>query len=273
MTKTDYSSADIQRWMQHILVQQSASRHPGNLINATVADIVRPSTRLSADRHLAIYRMSYIARLRECMRNQFAALAYALGNDLFEAFTDQYLDVYPSHSYTLNDLGANFPAFLEETRPDKDEPTRELWPDFMIELAKFEYALSLIFDEHAADDLTLATSYTPDEELRLPPVFHLFQHRFPVCSFYLDFHRQNNPQLPFPADSWCVVTRRQYKLGLFHLKPAQYHFLTLMQQTGSVAAATTLLCQTFNFAPAQVATIWPEWRAYFIESGFLCCAT
>ena len=55
-----FSLAQIQNWMQTFLIAQGDEKqaeNPENYINA--------STRLSAARHLSIYRRSYVARLRE----------------------------------------------------------------------------------------------------------------------------------------------------------------------------------------------------------------
>jgi hypothetical protein len=202
------------------------------------------------------------------MRNQFGALAYALGPGLFDAFADDYLCRYPSHSYTLNDLGAKFARFLQETRPDADQAQKESWPDFMIELARFEYALSVIFDDATPDEVTAADAGTPDEQLQLRPVFHLFRHQYPVCKYYLDHCAKTNPELPFPQESYSVVLRMNYRLGLFEIKPAQYYFLMAMQNGASVQEAKSWLVTWFHFDPAAVDAIWPEWRSNFIASGF-----
>src|SRR3982751_6908978 len=100
LTDKKFTLSQIQNWMQSALVQPDLEAQPENFINE--------SSRLNAARHLNIYRQSYIARLRECMKNQFSALAYALGEDLFQMFADQYLDARPSESYTLNNLGKKF---------------------------------------------------------------------------------------------------------------------------------------------------------------------
>ncbi|HEX9962715.1 MAG TPA: DNA-binding domain-containing protein, partial [Pyrinomonadaceae bacterium] len=104
LTDTQFTLSQIQNWMQSALVEPGSPTQPEDFINE--------SSRLSAARHLNIYRQSYIARLRECMKNQFSALAFALGVELFQMFADQYLDAYPSDSYTLNNLGKKFPDFL-----------------------------------------------------------------------------------------------------------------------------------------------------------------
>ncbi len=265
MEKEALSYTDLQQWMQGMILRQGVE--PGSKIAGhTIMDVVNASGRLSAMRHLDIYRGSYIARLRECMRNQFHTLAHALEAPLFEAFADDYLATYPSQSYTLNNLGERFPAFLEETRPDAGLALKETWPDFMIELAKFEYAISMIFDEAADGDTIMADEATPDEQLKLAPVLHLFHHSYPVCKYYLDHAQKKEPELPFPEESHCAVVRQHYKLGLFVVNRAQYHFLGLLQSRSSLAAAMESTGAQFQINMAG--TIWEEWRKHFIGSGF-----
>jgi hypothetical protein len=268
MEEPGFSLIQLQNWMQGMLVHH-VPLVSNDMEKPLQADqIINSSKRLSAVRHLNIYRHSYIARLRACMQNQFSALAYALGNELFESFADQYLDAYPSGSYTLNTLGEKFPAFLQETRPDAGLEQKETWPDFMIELAGFEYALSVIFDEQANESITPAKDDTSDELLKLIPVLHLFHHRFPVCRYYLEFSQGKEPELPFPGTSFCAVARRDYKLGLFTIRGAQYYFLASMQQGRSIEAAKDDLIKTFNFDRTELDNIWPQWKNSFMASGF-----
>jgi hypothetical protein len=260
---TQLTSSAIQQWMQQMLLtDDSVYGH------TTTSDVVNDSTRLSAQQHLDIYKSSYIARLREVMRTQFSALAYALGNDLFEAFADQFLEANPSTSYTLSNLGQRFASFLAATRPDVDQEVKETWPDFMIALAEFEFSLSVLFDVRADERYTLATENTPDDQLALIPVFHLFQHNYPVCRYYLDLKQGKEPELPYPNESYSAAARVNYQLGLFELRPAQYHFLLLMQQLGSVHTAKNALAVAFNTDTAEVDRAWREWRRYFIASRF-----
>jgi hypothetical protein len=268
MESNRFSLAQLQNWMQGMLVHHVPLDNSNIKEPVEVENVVNSSKRLSAVKHLDIYRYSYIARLRACMQSQFSALAYALGNDLFELFADQYLDTYPSQSYTLNTLGEKFPAFLEETRPDASDEQKETWPDFMIELAGFEYALSVIFDEDANENSILIPNDTPNELLKLAPVFHLFHHQYPICSYYLEFSQGKEPELPFPEESYCAVTRHNYKLGLFTIRGAQYYFLKSMQQGNSVKDAKNDMIRTFGFDRAEVDRIWPEWKRSFIEAGF-----
>jgi len=260
-TDAQKNLAQIQKWMQSVLISPEL-----NLQNA--ADFINHSSRLNAERHLQIYRQSYIARLRECMKNQFSALAFALGEDLFQMFADQYLESFPSESYTLNDLGKNFAAFLQNTRPDANSEEKESWIDFMIELANFEYSLSLIFDEHANEKFVLADKSTPDESLELIPVFHLFRHTYPVCRYYLDVVNKKSPELPFEAESFCAVSRYNYRLSLFEINPLQYYFLENLKNEKSVNISKKYIIKQFGVENEKFEFIWETWRKTFITNDF-----
>jgi len=252
-----FTLGQLQGWMQHALIRREA--------DARAANFVMDSSRLDAEKHLGIYRRSYIARLRECMKNQFSALEYALGAELFQMFADEFLNAYPSENYTLGTLGERFPDFLEATRPQDEGET---WPDFMIELARFEYALSGVFDEKCEEEFTLASSKTPNENLRLVPIFHLFRHRYPVRQYYLDATKKKEPELPFEGASFCAVTRRNYRLGLTELKEGQYLLLERMAAGDTVSEAKAYLVENRGFEREKLEAVWPEWRKGFVKSGF-----
>src|SRR6516225_11362495 len=116
----------IQRWMQ------AAIMHPAGVAEGIASaearghidvgpdeaeSVVTRSRALTALDRLAIYGYAYYARLLECLREEFPVLKHALGAEVFDAFAAEYLQQYPSRSYTLLQLGANFPRFLAETRP------------------------------------------------------------------------------------------------------------------------------------------------------------
>src|SRR5258707_520194 len=85
--------------------------------------VLTRSQALSGVERLAIYSSAYYARLLECLREEFAVLRHALDDEVFNAFAVDYIRTYPPGSYTLCQLGANFPRFLSESRPPREEGT------------------------------------------------------------------------------------------------------------------------------------------------------
>ncbi|HEV3444397.1 MAG TPA: DNA-binding domain-containing protein [Gemmataceae bacterium] len=179
----------IQRWMQAAIMhpvgvaQGIASAEARRHIDVgpdEAESVVTRSKALTALERLAIYGYAYYARLLECLGDEFPVLKHALGEELFDAFAAEYLEQYPSRSYTLFHLGLNFPRFLAETRPDQEgssavdhvavaesvavagsrdpatlgsegqEPPAARaavdWPDFLIDLATLELTFNEVFD-------------------------------------------------------------------------------------------------------------------------------
>lgn len=257
---TQKSFAQIQQWMQEQLL------HPQ--FGSDYKDFVKSTSKLSAKQHVQIYQRSYIARLRDCMIAQFPALSHALGKQLFLQFVDLYLLEYPSKSYTLADLGQHFGKFLEETRPDKNAEIKESWPDFMIQLAEFEYDINIIFDEKAQENQPKATIETNENDLQLVPVFHLYQHQFPISAYYKEVVNNRNPELPFEQESYCVLLRQNYRLGLFELFPIQYHFLMKFKETNSISKTKQFFINKYNFDANELESYWQQWKEKWLEEGF-----
>ena len=158
MSARQANLAQIQRWMQSVI------RHPGGVSEALdspqsrehldvgpaeLESVVRRSQAMTSAERLEIYVNAYHERLLECLREEFPATRHALGPELFEALAFGYLQKHPSQSYTLGQLGTQFPSYLAESRlhaqaaPADAPPT---WPGFVIELATLERSLRDVFD-------------------------------------------------------------------------------------------------------------------------------
>ena len=262
-TEQKTSLEQLQKWMQEALL------NPFEAQTQAIESIVKSSNKLDARSHLAIYQRSYVARLRACMAKQFEALQFALGKELFQQFADQYLQTYPSKSYTLIDLGKNFPRFLQETRPDRDAEVKESWPDFLIELTQFEYHLQVIFDELNTQKYVLASEETPESQLGLVPVFHLFEFHFPVHHYYSVFRNGQHPELPFPQHSWCAIYRVNYQITFQGLNYWQFQFLTHFQNAQNLKKSLLFISEQSGRAFSEVEKYWAEWRKNWVKAGIL----
>lgn len=232
-------------------------------------DLIKSSSRLSAQAHFAIYQRSYVARLRQCMAKQFSALEYALGKELFSQFADGYLSVYPSTNYNLINLGELFPNYLEQTRPDKNDDEKEDWPDFMIELAKFEYAINVIFEEKLEKEYVLATDETQDASLELIPILYLYEFQFPIQWYYSSFANDLNPDLPLPQQSWSVISRHNYKLAIHNVNQGQFYFLKYFKECRDFHETVHAFVVNFGVDREAFKELWPTWKREWLKIGLL----
>ncbi|WP_307346514.1 DNA-binding domain-containing protein [Caulobacter ginsengisoli] len=211
-----------QRWMQEALV------FPLRVAPEDVQERLASSAQLTGADGLAIYQRGYFLRITACMREQFPALCHALGEPLFNDFVAGYIQDHPPESHTLYDLGRRFPAFLEESRPDRDDPpeARETWIDFMIDLASFERAVFSLFDAPGWEGRPFADAATPPDRLRLQPAFALGAYRYPVAAYYHAVRQKQPAPLPPAQPCFVALVRTDYVTRTIPITEAEHRLLT-----------------------------------------------
>jgi hypothetical protein len=236
--------ATVQRWMHDALV---LPRRVGReAIDARLASF--PG--LSGAEGLAIYQRGYFLRIASCMREQFPALCQALGAPLFNDFVAEYIREQPPESHTLYDLGRRFAAFLDQSRPDRDQPPeeREVWIDFMIDLAAFERQMFVMFDAPGHEGKPFAEPATPDARLRLQPA----------------------ADLPPAEPSFAALVRTDYVTRTVVLNELEYLFLEAMTD-GGVEQGIAAVARQLGVSPGEVRHSWASAqgsRRRWIQCGF-----
>jgi hypothetical protein len=287
MTTVNNSSRDlgqIQRWMQAAImhpvgvaegIDSAAAREHIDVGPAEAETVVTRSRALTALERLAIYGYAYYARLLECLREEFPVLKHALGDELFDAFVAEYLERYPSRSYTLFHLGLNFPRFLAETRPDRDgEGGFVDWPDFLIDLATLELTFNEVFDGPGVEGEDLLEAgqlqgVAPERllEARLVsvPCLRLLALNYPVHRYFTAVRRHEDPLMPGPAATWVAVTRRRYVVRHYELSRPAYQLLQALLTGESVGQAISRAFETtgsdLDRLPQNLWTWFHDWAA------------
>lgn len=262
------SLASLQQWMLDALV------HPQRVDPSDVDRHLRASRGMDAGARLAIYQRSYILRLAKCMAEQFPALCHALGDSLFADFAREYVQAQPSEAYTLYDLGRRFPAYLEESRPDRELPEgeREDWIDFMVDLARYERELFRLFDAPGHEGQPWPTAAVPDDRLVLQPCFALGEYRYPVAWYYHEVRQEKNPQFPPRRPSFVAIARRDYVTSTFPIHAVHHRFLCAMQAGRSVGESLSVVSEALQRRVEDVRRSWAtEVRTAWIEAGFFVC--
>lgn len=242
----------VQTWMQDALV------FPRRVAPGEVGAMLASSARLTGAGGLAIYQRGYFLRIASCMREQFPALCHALGEPLFNDFVADYIRERPPQSHTLYDLGRRFPAFLEESRPDRDLPPaeREAWIDFMTDLARFERLVFAMFDAPGHEGKAFADAATPDGRLRLQPCFALGAYRFPVPAYYHAVRLNQPAPLPPAGESFVALVRTDYVTRTIKLSEPHYLFLKAMADGGGVEDGIDAVARHLTMSPDAVRQSW-----------------
>jgi hypothetical protein len=271
MTAAAPTLADLQVWVQNAL---TASERP---TPEALAQQLAGSADFPASAGFGVYRRAYIARIVGAMRAQFPALCHALGRELFDAFTADYVRLYPPESYTLHDLGRRFSAFLEDQRPDRDQPDaqRESWIDFMVDLARFERQLFTIYDAPGIEGFRLPAPDVSDDRLRLQPTLSLGTFRFAVGDYYNAVRRDEKPSVPQQRAYRVALMRKDYNVRMIPLTEWELACLGAMSSGLSFAAAIGAAADATNLPPgaeasfrAELAIVRRRWLAwgFFVEN-------
>jgi hypothetical protein len=260
-----------QQWLQDAL------RFPRRAAAEEAGRRLVPSPRLSGAEGLAVYQRGYFQRIASCMREQFPALCHALGEDLFNDFVADYIRERPPESHTLYDLGRRFPGWLDESRPDRKlaPDARELWADFMVDLARFERQLFAMFDAPGHEGEPLAGPSTPDRRLRLQPCFGLGAYRFPVPFYYHSVRLGQEALLPPARPSFVALVRTDYVTRTVPLEAPHYFFLKAMAEGGGVADGIAAAARHLAVDPGQVRSAWRAAdgpRRRWLDLGFFIAA-
>lgn len=253
--------SDVQNWMQTVLIEPRKTKNT-NLVHHYIA----PAKVLNATESLAIYQRSYYSRLIECMRGQFKALVYTLGDELFVDFCSMYLTKHPSNSPNLGDLGKRFPDFLEQNRPDKE--SKQVWIDFMIAMAQFEVDLYRIFDIKGSEGDVFADLKTHDELLKLQKCVDFQEYPFDVNGYYQKVSEEENPEITKACKTFIVFLRTDYQVYVIPLGEIQFHLLKNIQKEENVQKALLKTVRTFNLNFDTFFSSWILWKKQWINKGF-----
>jgi hypothetical protein len=288
----------VQQWFQAVITHPEGieagvgSEEAQRLIRMSNSELERVVTRsraLTAAERLAIYANAYHSRLLECLGEVFPMLKRTLGEEAFEGLAFGYLQDYPSRSYTLNELGRHFPRYLEQTRPrtgeiEPDKPEgedtlAEDWPDFLIDLAKLEWAIYEVFDGPGVEGAALLQSEhlsgisAEPSHMKLRPVvcLQLLKTRFPVNDYYTALRRARTDEVvSIPAAETCFValTRREFVVRRYNLSEPEFELLTVLKKGGTVGEAVQAIVPSGEANLDQLAVNLHTWFRNWAAEGF-----
>lgn len=260
----------LQRWMQEVIV------HPGSVEEAIASDratheiagdrlqdVVLPSHSMSSAERIGVYHGMYLMRMEEALGTDYPVIRYHLGEHSFAALVREYVQRYPSTSYTLNRLGDHLPQFL------RDRPN---WPQagFLHDLARLELAMTEVFDEEESPVLGVEEleAVPPEawEAARLRPIaaFRLLSFRHAVIPSLVAYHEDRPSPNPRRRASWVALYRRDYSVLRLELGRADYDLLCALVEGTPLGEA--LATAAASKSPRQQAKVF-GWFRTWISAG------
>ena len=258
--------ADVQRWLFTYITHpgegalQEAERVAG-LAEGSAERLILPSPTLQPAERIQIYRNMYLLRMEEALETDFPCLQMAVGPEAFFRLVEEYVQVHPSRSWTLNHLSVQFAAWVG-TVPWLGRQRTALG-----ELAQLEWALCQVFDAESAavlDPSGLAA--LPPDQLRFEtiPALRLVATRYPVNPAFTRL-RQGEGWRPLKReDSWALVWRDQdFTLWRRDLARAEHDLLAALLEGLTLGEA---IDRTLRHRRVSGQRLF-EWTGGWVSSG------
>lgn len=108
--------------------------------NENIFHDILSTPKVPANIRLAIYKNAYQSRLQQALASNYPILYKYMGEEQFERMAMAYLNELPSSFPSIRWFGNELPNFLEKSSEWQAFP-------YLSELAKWEWACGLVFDE------------------------------------------------------------------------------------------------------------------------------
>ncbi len=238
---------------------------------ADVDRFITPSAKMKPAERLDVYRTGYIARLVECLEDDYPVLAKSLGEEGFFSLCEAYVARHPSTSPNLNYFGRHMAALL-----------RDRGDAFRSELAQLEWSLVEVIHAELSPPLDLTELKSRRIEAWESARFaksdavRLFRFEHPVNAYFQAVRVDDeSPELPKPSPSAVAVYRKDLTVWRMNLTPPMVRILAPLFDGATFGEALARLeaDETDEAALADAAQNLMVWFREWVDGGFFASVT
>ena len=276
---------DVRRPLTSDFEMQKATED-GKSTAEIVASYISPNARLSSFERLEIYNRQYWFRLVSAVSEDFPTLSAVLGSRRFDALILAYLRENPSTSWTLRDLGAKLPRFLE-VHPELSSKRHRL----AVDVVRLEWAYVDAFDGKHLDPLSAedARLIEPVSRLALQPHLQLLELSYPVDNLVLAVKKgapdtdivsgaasrreaRNRVKLPPMMQTHICLVIHRFDDSVYYRRIVKETFLLLraLRSGATVSKAVELAFEKTKLNAEAQAKLLRESFAHASELGWFC---
>jgi hypothetical protein len=276
---------DVRRPLTPYYEMQRATES-GQPIEEIASSYVKPNAQLTSFERLEIYNRQYWFRVISAVSEDFPALNAVLGPKRFDALILAYLKENPSTSWTLRDLGAKLPAFLEE-HPQYSGRRHRL----TIDVARLEWAYVDAFDSKQLAPFTTedALSIGPNSKVSLQPHLQLLALHYPVDDLVLAVRKETSEidivssavspresrsrvKLPSTKQQRVYLAVHRFEDSVYYRRIEHETFLlfSALRNGATIVVAITQAFRKSRLTAEERTILLRESFAHASELGWLC---
>lgn len=265
------SLAQFQRWMVAVVTNfgndaeaWDSKAATAELSHPRALENVLPSKTLNQYERIGIYRRMYFLRMRDALEIDFPSVLNLLGKTLFEKIVEDYFTTFPSQSYTLNDTGIKFPAFVRAS----ELPNKE----FIAQLSELELAMSRVMEAIETPPISVEeiASIPPDawNDALFTPVaaFGAYQFSFPVYEYFCAVEGES-PEMPEIEErpNYLYIHRSDFHTRHYALSAEEFQLLELLTSGTQLGQAFEVIERNLQSAETSIEELLPRITARFQE--------
>jgi len=260
----------------------------GGSMRRYAATFIKPNDRLTSFERLEIYNRQYWFRVLTCLSDDFPGLRAVIGERRFDKLSAAYLAECPSRSFSLRNLGARLPAWVEKN-PRFVKPY--LRP--ALDMARLEWAQTVAFDgprEEPLQPQDLVEQFDPGMKLRVQPYISLLELQYSVDDLLLDVNkyaedaeaasnavagkRKRASVRRFrrmrPEPIFLAVHRHDDSVYFRRLEPEAYRLLEALHQGKSIQGAVGQAFRESAMPASKRAEAVRGWFELWAALGWFC---
>lgn len=194
-----------------------------------IEPLIKGDDKLSVVDRLNIYAIAYFFRILDILKDDFQGILGMIGEEAFHQLISDYLQQYPSSSFTIRDVGNRLSDFLTTYEPLKSKL-------YLSDLAKLEWEIIEAFDAPDSPVLTLKelSSFKPDDWSRLQfeliPSLHLLSVSWRVDDALSKTRKGKPPSSAKKQAAWIRIWRKDYKVYYRALDSIEIKLINLLQK-------------------------------------------
>jgi len=264
--------AELQSFFVGAICQPTAVvEQPAALVGAPTH--IAGNSRLTPTAQLEIYREQFWLRHVDALVEDFATIHQVLGHDAFNTLVERYLDAHPPTDFSLRDLGAKFPAFVETHEAYRDDP-------LLADCARLEWAFVDAFD--AADVPPLDPSSIaaipedawPSARLSFHPSVHRVSLSHPAHEYRAAVRKGEDPARPALRRVCVVVYRGPETLLYIEVEPLAFELLERLAAGESLGTACeSIAADAGDAGAAELEEKVGGWFQTWAASGWVSAVT
>lgn len=259
---------DFQTWMQTFIVSSGspqeairAAEELSGLAPGSAERLVQRSATLDEMERLMIYRRMYPLRMEEALSIDFPVVRKLLGRETFFRLVEEYVEAFPSRSWTLDHLGQHMVRFVET------HPLTEKYPGLW-DLVRLEQALCDVFNAEDSGVLTpeelaeVSPEQWPEARFDFVPAFILLELGSNANDLYKAYNQARDLPKTHLGTYHLVVWREGFQTWRMPLVPAAFAVLKLLHEGASLGEALEKGLDDSDESPVF------EWFQTWVGEGF-----